>query len=415
MMQRTFGSRRMSRPDGMLRPVYWPQMTMMDTPTGDGRLLVGDGGGVRELPRPFYAQFENEGHYGAKLAGSIDQVTFHEDGRVSGYGWILDDENGRNLIRYRQANALRHNSVDLADVEVEIEWGSDDPSDEEFWEYTIKFTKWNIGATTAVGMPAFKDASFDVLDDEELTAALTPSDELIKWDPCTSVFVQPDVEEVVASAATTVPWDDFNIPESDAPHKIIVDRDGRVFGHLCQWDTPHRGYDGVDKYAPRPLNAYREFNHNGPLTEKGHVGTGPIFFLNGHPQSVRGLTPEQIAQAYGGVENAWCDVRVTAGKFGPWVSGRVRPGLTDAQIYAARASHISGHWLGNDLVAIVSVNVPGYLPGAGYSAQYDDEGLELVAGFVPTRFAGNLEWTPAGEPASDDADEDLDLEFAFDN
>ena len=46
--------------------------------------------------------------------------------------------------------------------------------------------------------------------------------------------------------------------------------------------------------------------------------------------------------------------------------------LSDAQLYAARASHISGHWIGDKLVAITSVNVPGFLPGAGFSAQHAD-------------------------------------------
>ena len=45
------------------------------------------------------------------------------------------------------------------------------------------------------------------------------------------------------------------------------------------------------------------------------------------------------------VENAWCDVRVSEGVHGPWVSGRLRPGLSDETIYAVRASHISGHWV----------------------------------------------------------------------
>ena len=388
-MKRTFGERRMSRPEGMLRPVYWPELALMDSRTGDGRLLHSTGGGVRELPRAFFAQFDNAGHEGALLAGTLDAVALNDDGTIEGWGWVLDDEVGQNLVRYHKAGALRTNSVDLAEVKYLIDWGSDDPNDDAFFDLLIDFTEWKIGATTAVGMPAFPNARYE-LPDDELTAALTPSDEPLVMSSQTGWSVHIDltdtkiVTEVKADASSTVPYDDFHIPESDQPHKIIVDRDGRVFGHLAQWGKAHRGMSGLVT-PPYPTANYTEFNHPGPLTEKGQVGTGPIFFVGGHPKSVRGMDAEQIAEAYGGVENAWADVRVTAGKHGPWVSGRIRPGLSDEALYVARASHISGHWLGGDLVAIVSVNVPGYMPGAGFAHKDESGVLELVAGFVPFR------------------------------
>jgi hypothetical protein len=429
-MKKTFGERRMSRPDGMLRPVYWPQLALMDTWTGDGRLLLGEGGDVRELPRPFYAQFDNDGHYGATLVGSIDEVSFNDDKTMSGWGWVLDDENGRNLVRYNKAGALRTNSVDLAEVKVqtEIEWGSDDPSSPDYWDYEIKFTftEWSLGATTAVGMPAFRDARFE-LPDDEMTAALAVTDEPLTITARPTIFVQAPEQhlEMAASVGDVVPWDDFNIPESPAPHKIVVDEKGRVFGHLAQWGKAHRGHLGL-VIPPYPKNNYTEFNHPGPLTEKGQVGTGPIFFLGGHPKTIRGMSPEQIAEAYGGVENAWGDVRVTAGRFGPWISGRVRPGISDERLYAARASHISGHWLGDDLCAIVSVNVPGFMPGAGFAHQFADGTMELVAGFMPDIPEPRLDMTliePADGGAfeiavTDDADErerTLALEVALDD
>ena len=145
-----------------MRPVHWPQLGRMDERTPDGRLLQGEGGGSRALPRPFYAQFDNDGHDGAKLVGSVDEVTLHSNGDISGWGWVLDDPNGHDLVRYNTAGALRHNSFDLADVEIDIKWGSEDPNDEGFFELEgIDFTKWNVGATTAVGMPAFPDATFE--------------------------------------------------------------------------------------------------------------------------------------------------------------------------------------------------------------------------------------------------------------
>jgi hypothetical protein len=234
-------------------------------------------------------------------------------------------------------------------------------------------------------MPAFPNASAELT--EELTAALVPSDVELTVDcPWTVEYAPVPQAELVASAATTVPYDDYFIPESDEPHKIIVDAECRVYGNLAMWGQPHRGFMDRLVTAPRPREAYREFNHPGPLTERGQVGTGPIFLLGGHAKkTLRGLTPEQITEAMGGVENAWADVRVSEGRHGPWVSGRLRPGLTDEQIHAARCSHISGHWIGDQLVAIASVSTPGFLPGAGF-AFADEAGdvLELVASMPAT-------------------------------
>jgi hypothetical protein len=84
---------------------------------------------------------------------------------------------------------------------------------------------------------------------------------------------------------------------------------------------------------------------------------------------------------------------VIEGRFGPWLSGRVRPGVSDEVLYAARASRISGHWVGDALRAIVSVNVPAFnVPGSGLAdtgtfATFgaDGELLEMVASFPPER------------------------------
>jgi hypothetical protein len=134
------------------------------------------------------------------------------------------------------------------------------------------------------------------------------------------------------------------------------------------------------------------------LTERGIVETGPIFTYGGHRPAKSAPT---IEQAYGGIENSWCDVRVTEGKHGPWISGRVRPGTPDDVIYAARASRISGHWVNGNLRGIVSVNVEAFnVPGsgaerdlvAGFAFATSDEGVtELVASFPGCMDGENLD------------------------
>ena len=135
--------------------------------------------------------------------------------------------------------------------------------------------------------------------------------------------------------------------------------------------------------VPRPIDNYASFNKPGVLTDRGIVETGPIFAYGGHRPA---LGRSDLDDAYGGIENAWADVRVSIGRFGPWLSGIVRPGVPDEVVYAARASRISGHWVKGLLKAIVSVNAEGYdVPGSGfanYEFTTDDAGVcELVASF----------------------------------
>jgi hypothetical protein len=375
-MERSFGRRLIHKPKGMLREVHWPSMGHMDKRTTDGRLLMSEGGGSRHLPLTFFFQFAQAefGHAGAVPVGRVDYIEFHDDGNIEAWGWIADTEHGQNAVLHIATKMQRTNSIDLADVKAKIDF------DEDF-NLLVDFVTWNAGGTTGVGKPAFADARMELLD-EEVTAAFTDPEPLEIEAPAEIGF-ELKVPELTASAADTVPWADFHRPEADVPHKIRVDPDGHVYGHLALWDDPHRSSTDRLRFCPRPLHGYSEFNHPGPLTEQGQVGTGPIFLVGGHPSTpMRGKTRDQVNAAYGGIENAWSDVRVTEGEHGPWISGRVRPGIDDDTIYAARASHISGHWVGADLVAIVSVNVPGFRPGAGFATVEDGNIVELVASFA---------------------------------
>lgn len=375
-MEKSFGTRRMSKPKGMFREVHWTSLATMDQWTADGRRLNSAGGGVRELPRQFSFQFKAlPAHLEAVPVGTLDQVIFHDDGNLEGWGWLADNEDGHKAAFAIETGMQSHNSVDLAEVEVEID------IDWDAMEMKIDFTKWNIGKTTGVAMPAFADARMELTD--EIVASMREAGPL-EITCGSQINLETPVPEMTASVASTVPWADFHIPESDEPHKVIVDAEGRVYGHIALWDDAHRGYEqsGIIKFCPRPTDNYRHYNHAGPLTENGQVGTGPVFLIGGHPKdSMRGRSVPEIHDAYGNVENTWADVRVVAGKYGPWVSGRIRPGLSDDLIYKARASHVSGHWIDDELVAIVSCNVPAFRPGAGFAAVEEGRVVELVASF----------------------------------
>jgi hypothetical protein len=374
----TFGQFNPDGGEGFLRPVFFPSLATMDSRTGDGRLLKSGGGGVygNTLPRPIMAQFQTlPGHLEAQAVGSLQEVTFHEDGNISGKGWLADVPEAHRLVALMRTQSLFHNSVDLADVEYTAEWGSDDPDDPAFWDLNVDFTKYGIAATTFVPTPAFANAHGTLDAPSEVTASYPSNDPIEVIFASFSYNVPMEPEEVTADGAPTVPWDDFHRPEARTLTKTTIDEHGVVTGHLAAWGKCHDGVDSRCVLAPRPAD-YRAFCQPGVMTDRGMVETGPIFFLGGHPAKPLG-TGDRWA-AYGGVENAWADVVVTNGRLGPWVSGRVRPGLSADALYAARASRISGHWrTDNTLAAIVSCNVPGYnIPGSGLSADRDGGRIE---------------------------------------
>jgi len=383
--------------EGFLAPVHYPSLMSMDTATPDGREMASAGMGARTLPISIMAQFQTlPGHFEAYVVGALQEITFWDDGNVEGWGWLVDDPDGRGRQMHTllKTGALRQNSVDLADVTYEIKWKSDDPADgEDYWTIDkILFTEWKIGATTFVNIPAFPDARGELTASVDLETFVDMPTELIEiHTPMDDQF-----EELVASIALEAKFDSFHVPEPDHPQGVHIADDGTVTFHLAEWGKPHRGHQGRNVFAPRPVS-YSSFHQGGVDTDRGRVKTGAVFFLGGHPATPLGSKTANIEAAYGGIENAWADVRTTNGRFGPWCSGRIRPGVTEEMIYAAKASGVSGHWLGDDLLAIASVNVRGFetdepelaaalcFPGSTLRADRDggrvteDGTLELVA------------------------------------
>lgn len=395
-MLRTFGKQPTSLPAGYFKAVEFPTLALLDTSTGDHRRLASDGADTRELPLTIrYQVAASYGHEGAVVSGAVFEVTVDPEGKkMSGKGFLLNDDNGRNHARYIATGAMRGNSVDLADVEARLVEELDGEGD--WW---IEFTKFKLAATTGVATPAFGTASATIpggMTDEELTAAMgdDPMVPLIILSGSTDAFAvhvigEPTIDTEMTAGMLLAPYDAFFQPEPDEPQKTIISPEGWIAGHLGLWNKCHDGRTDKCLIIPRPTDGYASFNKPGPITENGRVQTGPIFAFGGHRPSRSAAT---IEDAYGGIENAWGDVRVTEGRLGPWMSGFVRPGVSDETVYAANASRLSGHWVGLRLKAVVSVNAEGFdVPGsteaerdlvAGFAFHTDENGVsELVASF----------------------------------
>lgn len=194
---------------------------------------------------------------------------------MAGRGFLLNDENGRTYARYIATGAMRGNSVDLAEVKARF------VEDFETGDYWVEFYEFKVAATTGVSKPAFAEAHavVDELSDDELMASLveSPMTPLVcefADDASFCIVGVDEGEELVASGALLAAFDDFYMPEADAPTKVVVDADGRVYGHLALWESCHDGFADKCMRVPRPMDGYASFNKAGVLTDRGRSRPG---------------------------------------------------------------------------------------------------------------------------------------------
>lgn len=387
-MQRTFGTRQKKRPEGYSARIVIPTMAVMDKWTDDGRFLASAGGGVVNLPAHIsFMDSTPHGYSAAVIGGRLDFVTFNDDGTVSGEGWALADDNGRRMARMAKLGALSRNSVELRNVDFRVKFPTDEEIDAFFEEDEEGFSgpfpkilrrvdKWDIAGTTLVAIPAFEDADgVQVEDDEELE--LTAS---LEWtfDDFDAPWMD-EQDELTAAMALRPSWDDFHRSEPDVHTPLTIFEDGSFVAHLGVWNECHRSMTDRCMMIPRSRDGYGSFRASSVLTDRGLVRTGPIALYRGHAD--KGLDYKALQKAYDDPKNAWGDAVIIDGKIGPWMCGRVRPGVAEEDVYVARASRISGHWLDGNLAGICSVNVPAF--DVPYQFTERDGHGHLVASFDP--------------------------------
>jgi hypothetical protein len=358
----TFGKMPDQMPDGNFMEVSFPELARLDEGTNEGwmsRVLSSDGAGSRDLPRTIsFQELDTVGHDQAAAVGSIWEVTVDgETGVMSGRGFLADDDWGHKAAFAIKSKKLFHNSVDLAEVQkTSIETNGLDPWDDDF-KVTLTFDEWKYGKTTIVALPAFANAH--AMTGDELKASFADEGVTCLVVDCPSVINGGSALEASAATEYRPKWDYFHVPEADHLQAITVgeaDDDGWVpiVGHLADWNKQTMNASGRLVFPPRGADDYRTYCAGKVLTDKGFVRTGPVTLLGGH------ITLQEALEK---VENTWADVRVTDGRFGPWICGVVRPHVAAdvAQTYAARASQISGLWPdGKTLRLISSVNAAGF-------------------------------------------------------
>ena len=338
-------------------------IAFLDTATGDGRVIDSAGFGWRQLPLTLMAQFENEpGHMGAEIVGKITDI-WVEGKVVKARGKFSACEEGQKAREMLKNQELRGVSVDLADVEVDFE------SDPNF----VHFTKCRVGAATMTPVPAFADAvlSITAASGEEMFTAsfeFNPEYADCECDFATTIPVEPPVE-----------W--FKNPNLDKVTPLVVDRNGRVYGHVSEWGACHIGYGAVCREVPRG-GTYKKFMNKSVECSNGEiVPTGPIVIAANHAKPFETADVAQDHYAHTGC--AVADVAVFEDEFGLVVAGALRPTVDGVQVRVLRGSDISPDWrkvrttrnrAGKwEMVGLLAVNTSGFLSDSLLASAGDED------------------------------------------
>lgn len=319
-------------------------LARLGVPTGDGRIIAPGGGSSRSLPLPLmYQQQSSDGHGGAQVVGSIDELTIR-DGMVSATGHMLDAAYGTDVMELLDAGVIGP-SVDLDDVEYTMD-------DSE----RIVITSWRIAGATLVAIPAF----------EGVSVTLDPEPAVQAEDPGVPMEAVPEWLYASAGPEALPPLDWFKAPDLDrlTPLTIRPASNGysQVFGHIAGWSTCHIGLPGCVT-PPASMASYAYFHTSEQATSDGPVL--PVGTLVAGPRHADPQAAFQAAAAHYDDPQA-AVARVVAGEdeHGIWVAGWLLPGAVPEAVDVFRSSPVSGDWrrVGGslELIAVCSVNAPGF-------------------------------------------------------
>ncbi|WP_147283462.1 2'-5' RNA ligase family protein [Rhodococcus sp. AG1013] len=230
-----------------------------------------------------------------------------------------------------------------------------------------------------------------------LDAAQLTETGAIRFDRLQIWFADTDIRDIPLDAVTAslvagaVVYDraDFEMPEADELTALTVTDDGRVFGHLAQSDSCHIGFADVCVIPPTSNTDYAYFHQGEVSTTDGPLAVGKLTLGTGHAGLRAGA--RAAAEHYDNTGSAVAIVRCSDGLWGPWLSGRILPGVDDERIAELRRSGVSGDWRAVqrnssqlELVAVLAVNVPGF-PVPRTKALAASGMRSLIAAGVPRR------------------------------
>ena len=170
---------------------------------------------------------------------------------------------------------------------------------------------------------------------------------------------RPWAERVADAVPLEPPSAWFDNPELDRPTKVTVTDEGRVIGHVAAWNTDHISYPGRRVRPPRSQTNYAHFRRHPVRTADGkRILAGALVMGTGHADLDVSASAAEAHYDHTGHNVA--DVVAGEDEHGIWISGALRPGVTPLQVLTLDRYSLSGDWRNGELVAALSVNVPGF-------------------------------------------------------
>ena len=360
--------------------------------TGDGRLI--EDGALRwdDLPIPLRVAFKDVGgHDGAEVCGRIETVERRDGGIIYATG-TFDLGSAVGAEAFRQVSEQMSNgvSIDTDDVTFRIMAKADmteaDVADSDNGsggeadpdgrvkvaamsssdELTV-IESARLRAATLVAVPAFATARVYAAGQAPSTPEAAERDENVDSGEKMARSADADPlsrDSLTAAAIPTAPpeaW--FKDPQLTGPTALVVEDDGRVYGHIAAWGTCHIGQIGKCVEPPTSPSNYAYFRTGALRTAEGtSVAVGHLTMGTGHagPRD----SANAAAEHYDNTGTVFADVAAGEDAYGIWVAGSLRPGITAEQVRVARSAPISGDWRtirgSLELVGALAVNVPGF-------------------------------------------------------
>lgn len=358
--------------------------------TGDGRII--EAGALRwdDLPIPLRVAFKDVGgHDGAEVCGRIETVERRDGGDIYATG-TFDLGSAVGTEAFRQVSEQMSNgvSIDTDDVTFRIMEKADmpeggvadsdtDPDTDPDGRVKVAamsssdelmvIESARLRAATLVAVPAFATARVYAAGQAPSTSETPELDENVDSEEKMARSADADPlsrDSLTAAAIPTAPpeaW--FKDPALTGPTALVVEDDGRVYGHIAAWGTCHIGQVGKCVEPPASPSNYAYFRTGALRTAEGtSVAVGHLTMGTGHagPRD----SANAAAEHYDNTGTVFADVAAGEDAYGIWVAGSLRPGITAEQVRVARSAPISGDWRtirgSLELVGALAVNVPGF-------------------------------------------------------
>lgn len=361
-------------------------LALEGAPTSDGRMLIAGEISDRELPLPINAQLiTDEGHKHSVNAGRIEEIERipladfeHPDFDLAQYNlpettvviWAVGtfDNSPEAFEAQRMLDNGAGISIDLPTERVALfdkntmeEVNIADLTEEDliFGEF-IEGAAGKIGGATIVTIPAFEEARIQISRENVLVASAYG-------------MKVKRVRSLVASAGPLKPMREwFQNPEFTELTPWTVTKEGRVYGHLADWDGCHIGFDGVCVPPFRSAVDYAYFNIQEIETAEGDlIGVGKVMFSRsgvGHaPTDDPSMSYLDVQAFYDDATCVGAFVRAGSDRYGTWIAGALAPGLNDLEVQHMRTHGPSGDWRPirphdrtAELIAAMAVPVQGF-------------------------------------------------------